>query len=168
MFYKVQTYCSECGTKLELKPLRDEGEVPYCPKCGEFRFPITNVAVSMIVLNEQEDQIVLIRQYGKPYYVLVAGYVNQGEDAEDAIRREVREEMGLEVEKIHFNRSHYYDPHNTLMLNFTVTTKGHVHENWEVDSYRWFSIEDARKNIRQGSLAHKFLEGYLTGQYDFS
>ena len=41
-------YCRECGTKLVPKELENEGIVPYCPSCGQFRFPQYNVAVSMV------------------------------------------------------------------------------------------------------------------------
>ncbi len=167
MFYKELNYCNECGTRLETRHLEGEGDVPFCPTCGEYRFPIFNTAVSMIVMNETEDEIVLIKQYGKPYYILVAGYVNKGEDAEDAVRREVKEEMGLEVIDVHFNRSRYFEPSNTLMLNFTVRTRGEVSSNREVESYRWFKKEETLENSNPDSLAGKFLKGYLTGTYEF-
>ena len=118
----------------------------------------------MIVMNEAKDRIILIQQYGKASYVLVAGYVNKGEDAESAAAREVLEELGLQVSSVHFNRSHYYPRSNTLMLNFTVTVPDEdAHPNWEIDAWRWFSLEEARKNIRPGSLAEIFLDGYLDG-----
>lgn len=85
-------YCRQCGTKLVPKELENEGIVPYCPECGQFRFPQYNVAVSMIVINEEKDEILLIQQYGKKAYVLVAGYVSRGESLEDAVAREVKEE----------------------------------------------------------------------------
>ena len=96
-------YCMACGTKLVTKHLDGEGEIPYCETCGEFRFPVFNTAVSMIVTNEDRTKIVLIKQYGRPHYILVAGYINKGEDAEDAAIREVKEEMGLDVTSVHFN-----------------------------------------------------------------
>ena len=46
-------YCRECGTKLVPRELENEGIVPYCPKCEQYRFPQYNVAVSMIVVNEE-------------------------------------------------------------------------------------------------------------------
>lgn len=51
----------------------------------------------------------LIKQYGKDRNILVAGYVNKGEFAEHALRREVREEIGLNVVSCCFNHSEYYD-----------------------------------------------------------
>ena len=65
---------------------------------------------------------------------------------------------------VSFNHSRYYPRSNTLMLNFTVTVpEENAHPNEEVDSWQWFSLEDARKNIRSGSLAEAFLDGYLDG-----
>ena len=88
-------YCMECGTLLHSMPHGEEGLVPYCDTCAAFRYPVFNTAVSLLVVDETEENILLIRQYGKPDYILVAGYVNQGEDAEDAARRELMEELSL-------------------------------------------------------------------------
>lgn len=159
----IQKFCPECGEALIERELEGEGIVPYCPKCRRFRFPMYNVAVSMIVINEQTGQILLIRQYGKPSFILVAGYVNRGEAAEHAVVREIREETGMTARRIRFNRTRFFEPSNTLMCNFTafVRDDSELHPNREIDSFQWFSPEDARKNIRQGSLAADFLNAYL-------
>ena len=91
-----------------------------------------------------------------------------GEDAENAAVREVREEIGLEAREVCFNHSHYFAPSNTLMLNFTVTVDDEeAHPNWEVDSWQWFPIEEARRQIKPGSPAEAFLNGYLDGVWHF-
>ena len=142
-------YCMHCGTKLRMREHESEGLTPWCDTCGEYRYPVFNTAVSMIVMNEQRDQVLLIRQYA-------------------AAAREVMEEVGLEVISARFNHSHYFAPTNTLMLNFTVTVRQpEVHANWEVDDWRWFPVEEARKNIKPNSLAEAFLNGYFTGEYPF-
>jgi len=161
-------YCMECGTLLHPMPHGEEGLVPYCDSCAAFRYPVFNTAVSLLVMDEEEENIILIRQYGRPHYILVAGYVNHGEDAEDAARRELMEELGLSALSVSFNRSHYFPPSNTLMLNFTVhVKKQEAHPNREVDAWQWFSLEDAREAIKPGSLARAFLLGKLDGAYDF-
>ncbi len=165
---KIMEYCMFCGTKLKEKELEGEGMIPYCESCKEFRFPVFNTAVSMIVTNKEKDKILLIKQYGRDRYILVAGYVNKGEDAEDAVAREIREEAGLKVAGYHFNRSHYFKPSNTLMLNFTAVVEDMtLSPNKEIDSYAWFSPEEAREHIAKGSLAEAFLLGYLDGTYHF-
>lgn len=156
-------YCYECGTKLVPKELEGEGMIDYCEKCKAFRFPIFNTAVSMIVQSPDKRKIVLIKQYGRDKYILVAGYVNKGECAEETVAREVMEELGVKVSEIRFNKSEYYEPSNTLMLNFSCvaeTEELNIAEK-EVDSAKWFTIEEVEREIFQGSLAHRFLSEFL-------
>ena len=159
----IEKHCRECGAALIEKELKNEGVVPFCPECGEFRFPMYNVAVSMIVVNHQTKQILLIQQYGKPDYVLVAGYVNRTESLENAVVREIKEETGMTVSEIRFNRTRFFERSNTLMCNFTafIENDAELHTNEEIDSFAWFSFDEARKNIRPNSLAAYFLNTYL-------
>ncbi len=156
-------YCRECGTKLVPRELENEGIVPYCPECEQYRFPQYNVAVSMIVVNEEKDEILLIQQYGRPSYILVAGYVSRGEALEDAVVREVREETGMTVSRVKFNRTQFFEKSDTLMCNFTAFVKdsSELDPNYEIDSYAWFTRDEARANIRPNSLAEWFLVSYL-------
>ena len=150
-------FCPVCGEKLELKECPNEGMIPFCSGCGDFRFPIFSAAVSMVVLNPGKDKILLIKQYGNDFYVLTAGYINKGENAENAVAREIREELGVS-----FNATEYFDKSETLLINFTaVLDSEELCINSEVDSFCWFSFEDAVKNIKPESLAERFLTGYL-------
>ena len=160
---KDQGFCPACGAKLIEKPLDGEGVVPFCENCAAFRFPQYNVAVSMIVRDEVSGKILLIQQYGRPSYVLVAGYVNRGEQAEQAVVREIKEETGMTVARLRFNRTKFFAPSNTLMVNFTayVSDAAALHANEEIDRWSWFTPEQARENIRPGSLAEEFLNAYL-------
>ena len=163
---KDQQYCPACGALLEERPLEGEGVVPYCPKCEAYRFPKYNVAVSMIVRDPASDRILLIQQYGRPSYILVAGYVNRGETAEHAAVREIREETGLTATRVTFNRTRFFEPSNTLMINFTAEIRdaAELHTNREIDCCQWFTREEARRNIRPGSLAEQFLDLWLDGE----
>ena len=140
-------YCSECGTKLIEKECGIDGLVPYCPTCKQFRFPMFNSAISTIIFNPTKDKILLIKQYGKDFNVLVAGYIIKGENAKETLIREIKEEVNL--------------MHNYAVVvdseDFKLTN--------EVDEAHWYSIEEARKQIKQGSLAHSFLERYLKKQH---
>lgn len=161
MAYKTQEYCTSCGHKLETKFLEHEGYIPYCPNCNDFRFPIFNTACSMIILDENQEHILLIKQYGQADYILTAGYISQGENAETTVTREIKEELNLETSYIRFNKSEYYAGSNTLMLNFIVVTKGQVNPNHEIDHWTWFTPEQALLEIKDNSLAEEFLKYYL-------
>ena len=160
----MMAYCMECGTKLKDRFLKNEGMVPFCEKCKEYRFPVFSTAVSMEVLSPDRDKVLPIKQYGKDRYILVAGYINKGENAEHTVAREVMEEIGLHVDEIHFEKSEYFPATNTLMLNFSCVAdsedlSGMSEE--EVDYCRWFSLEEAAEQIAEGSLAGKFLTHFL-------
>ena len=159
-------FCPECGSRLEDRELEHEGMVPFCPRCGEYRFPMYNVAVSMIVLDARAKKVLLIKQYGKDFYRLVAGYVNRGETLEHAAARELKEETGLTAESVRFNRTRFFEPSNTLMCNFTVAVKdpSELNPNYEIDSCAWFTFEEARQNIRPEILAGKFYNAWLEEQ----
>lgn len=159
----MEKFCRECGTELAVKELENEGFVPFCGKCGQYRFPMFNAAVSMIVINKANGKILLIQQYGKNRNILVAGYVNRGEELEHAAAREIKEETGMTVTSLKFNKTGFYEPSNTLMCNFAafVEDDSELHTNGEIDRFSWYDPEDARKNVVQNSLASMFLNNWL-------
>ena len=158
------SFCTNCGEELTQKYLENEGMIPYCPHCREFRFPMFNAAISAIVYNPAGDRIILIRQYGRDRNILVAGYINKGESAEHTLVREVKEELGLNVTAFTFNASRYFENSNTLMINFAcqVDSDSLEHMNQEeVDYAAWYTPHEAKEKILQGSLAQKFLLKWL-------
>lgn len=158
-----ESYCSSCGSKLELRYLKDEGNINYCPKCNMFKFPSFSTAVSMIVVNKDMNKILLIEQYNSSRNILVAGYVNIGESLEQAVVREVKEEVGLDVVEIKFNKSEYFPRSKTLMVNFIAVVAEetvYIKED-EVDVAKWFSNEESLCEIAQYTLAERFLKNYF-------
>ena len=162
-------HCYECGAKLEMKALEGEGMVPFCPQCNTFRFPIFNVAVSAEILNPQKDKILLIQQYGKKRYLLIAGFVNKGESAEHTLVREIKEEVGLNVLEYKFMKSAYFAKSNTLIFNFAcvVDSEDLSGMTKEVDSAAWFPFDEAKVRIsegvmEEGALAEKLLNLFLS------
>lgn len=155
-------HCVSCGTELVLRECPGEGQVPYCERCEEFRFPGFSVAMSTAVVNRDRNKVLLLRQYGRPGYVLLAGYVMKGENVEQTLVREVQEEAGLELSGWSFMRSEYFAPTNTLMMNFVSWTEEGEEAlraaPGEVDEAQWFSFEEALQAIRPNSLAESFLK----------
>ena len=157
-------YFSECGTKLVMKEKEHEGAHSYCMHCQAYRFPVFYTAVSMIVRNPDHTKILLIQQYGSPHNILVAGYVDKKEQLEEAVIREVKEEIGLSVTELSYNKSEYFPKANTLICNFICTAESEDLRgvsDWEVDKAQWFSEEEILRVVKPNSLAKRFLEAYL-------
>ncbi len=149
------TYCPDCGAKLDLKEIKDEGLIPYCSHCLKFYFPHFNVACSMIV--RYKEEVLLIKQYNANDYILVAGYLKQGESAEEAAVRELKEEVNLVGQVTKILKTKYFSKSNTLMINLLVdVVSKDVKMNYEVDSFKWFNYDKALINIKPNSLAKEF------------
>ena len=154
-------YCPVCGTKLYSKEQPHEAPALYCGRCGEYRFPLFSAAVAVTLLDEAGENMILIWQYGDPDPVLVAGYIDKGETAEDTVIREVYEELGMTVQAVSFLRSHYYAPSETLMFHYAATVKGKTAApNREVDDWKWIPVEHALGLVKPGGLAETFLLDY--------
>ena len=159
--------CYECGSKLELKELKNEGFIPYCPNCKKFRFPIFNTAISAVILNKDITKTLLIRQYNLGIDVLVAGYINKGENAESALYREIKEEVGLVPIYHEFQKTEYWPKSNTLLINFfCIVDDMNVTINEEVESYKWFDIEEAYNIVDKTRLVGKFYSYFYENNYN--
>ncbi|MGN0076012.1 MAG: NAD(+) diphosphatase [Parafannyhessea sp.] len=155
-------YCEVCGERLVLREQPEDGPRPWCPRCEAWRYPHFSVGVSMIVYHPDGRRILTIDQYGK-HGILVAGYVARGDDLESTVRREVREETGLELEAVAYNASRYFSPSNTLMANFVCRAKGSdVRPNaGEVDAAHWVDAAEVLDAMPEGSLARWFVQRHL-------
>ncbi len=154
-------YCPECGNKLILKESFNcgisDGMIPFCTKCNKFHFPMFNTAVSSVIYNRDYSKTLLVQQYGRGLNILVAGYVNKGENLEEALYREIKEETGLSVLSYKFNASKYYEKSNSLICNFIVRAEDeNLHPNSEIDFAKWYTLNEARAEIYKGSLAEEF------------
>ena len=152
-------YCQDCGQKLSLKFCNNEGLVPYCNECGEFKFPLFQTAVSMAVVNKTQDRI-LIAKHTNGNNLLFAGYVKKGESAEKTILREIREETGLSTVKYRYTRSRYHEPRNVLMLGFIVVVgDGDLKLNSnEILEAKWCDFDEALSIVEHESTAEYFLK----------
>lgn len=152
-------YCRECGQKLTLRFCENEGLIPYCEKCQSYMFPQFPIAVSMVVTNRAQDKILLAKHVEDEDFILFAGYIKKGENAEKTIPREIKEEIGLDVVKAKYMSSRYHAKKDILMLNFIVVVEDKpVKPNVnEIAEARWCTSEEALQLIRKGTTAEFFL-----------
>ena len=156
-------YCNVCGEKLTLMFKREEGLVPYCKQCAEYRFPHFSTAVSMVVTNRTKDKILLAKHIGSDEYILFAGYIKKGETAEKAVTREFKEETKLDTVKYRYMGSRYHEPKDVLMLNFLIMAEnGEISlDTNELTHAEWFEPEQALDIIKKDSVAQAFLKNAL-------
>ncbi len=167
MMYE-EKYCSVCGSLLVLKPCDGEVElVPYCDICKEYRFPKFNVAVCTAIFNKDKTKVLMMRQYGREKFNFLAGYINIGETVEEALPREMMEEMGMRPSSVKYLYTYYFAKTNTLMVNFLTTVDSEDlsgKSTSEVDEARWFTFSDAVANVIPGGGAEKLIN-HVKGEF---
>ncbi len=154
------TFCPHCGTKLIGKEIGDEGVIPFCEKCSIPLWDMFTTSIIAAVVNEY-DEIALLRQnyVSATKYVCVAGIMKIGESAEETVIREVKEEIGQDVEALEFISSYPYEKREMLMLGYKATVKKKDFKlSGEVDSVEWVRFKDALSKLREGSIGWQLVK----------
>jgi NAD+ diphosphatase len=150
-WHAVHRHCPRCGGRLE--PAQ-AGHVLVCSVCERQHFPRADPAVIMLVTDG--DRALLGRQPSWPEgrYSTLAGFVDPGESLEEAVVREVAEEVGVEVTDVTYFGNQPWPFPASLMVGFfarAATTEIRVDDD-EISDARWFSREDLRRGAGTGSL----------------
>jgi NAD+ diphosphatase len=114
-------FCGSCGSPNE----RSLSElVRVCPACGTTTYPRISPAVIMAV--RRGDEVLLARRAGaaRPFWSVLAGFVEPGETLEQAVAREVAEETGIAVEEVRYAGSQPWPFPSQLMVGFTARYAG--------------------------------------------
>ena len=110
-------FCPKCGTKLIN---HYENSTKECQKCQKIHFP--GIEPCIIVVVEKEGKILLARHIhrNQDIYACVAGFIEAGESAEQAVERELFEETGIKVKNVTYRGSQSWPFPDQLMLGFTA------------------------------------------------
>ena len=91
--------------------------------------------------------------------------LNKGESAEEALVREMSEEIGVKPIYYQFQASSYFEKSNTLIINFyAILESEEITPNHEIDEYSWYNLEDGFDAIKEALLAKKFFEYYMNNK----
>jgi NAD+ diphosphatase len=152
-------YCPRCGVATERIP----GEWgKRCPRCAYEHYPHLHPAV--IVLVRDGNRALLTRKTGwaPGRYGLVAGFVDNGECLEGAARREVKEEVGVDVAELRYVGSQNWPFPSQLMIGFVGRYAGGElsidHE--ELEDARWFPCDALPNRPSRHSIAGFILDHY--------
>jgi NAD+ diphosphatase len=168
-------FCGKCGHPTTQA---EAGNVRICEngQCRQSHFPSMDPAI--IVLVSSGEYCLLGRQqvWPKGMYSTLAGFVEPGENIEDAVIREVVEETGIKIKQIEYQSSQPWLFPSSLMIGFTAKSKNNkirIAKN-ELEDARWFSREEINDNLNQGlmrlplkiSIAYNLIkEWYDKGNY---
>jgi len=164
-------FCAACGHPTEAET---GGWVRHCPGCGIEHFPRIDPAI-IVALVDNRDRLLLGGQptWGKRRSVF-AGFVMAGESLEQAVQREVGEEVGLDVDRVHYFGSQPWPFPRSLMVAFTAHVENpdalHV-DGHEIVRADWFTRQQVRQAWDDGtidppppmSIARRLIDTWLRG-----
>ncbi len=159
---RTHRFCGACATPTA----HVAGErCVRCPACGQVAYP--RISPAMMVLVKKGNAILLARHTNSPtrFFTALAGFLEAGESIEDAVHREVFEEVGLKVRDVTYFGSQPWPFPHSLMIAFSAEyVSGEiVIDESEIAEARWFGPEDPFPNVPPlglsiaGHLIHAYL-----------
>lgn len=155
-------FCGRCGQPTE--PSTNDRSM-VCQSCKLPAYPRLAPAIITLVTRHDGEEALLARgvAFRAPMFSCLAGFVEPGESLEEALAREVREEVGVDVADITYQSSQPWPFPHSLMLGFRATWVGGdiVCDPTEIAEAAWFT-RDALPNIPPRiSIARKLIDGWL-------
>ena len=153
-WHRSMRHCPGCGSVLEAEMA---GWVLRCREEGTEHFPRTDPAVIMAV-RDGGDRLLLARNAHFPsrFHSVLAGFVEPGESLENAVAREVAEEVGVEVEAVEYVGSQPWPFPRSLMLGFRAWAPGAgalTLQEEEIAEARWFTREELAAALEAEEIA---------------
>ena len=159
-FSDTHRFCGICGAETN----RKEDEIAtVCPACGHIGYPVINPVV--IVCIRRDDTILLARspRFLPKVYGVIAGFVEAGESLEQAVAREVAEEVGIGIDTIRYRCSQPWPFPHSLMVGFTASyAGGTIRINpAEIEEAGWYSYDSLPTLPAAGSITRILIDQVL-------
>jgi len=163
-WYSEHRFCGKCGARMQHKI--DERAM-QCPECGALYFP--KISPAIIVAITCNDKLLLARNANFPegWYALIAGYVDVGETLEETVKREVKEEVGLEIKNIRYYTSQPWPLSGSMMVGFVAEADEHQSiciDNNEIVDAAWFSRGNLPNHPNNLSISGELIEKFEKGE----
>jgi NAD+ diphosphatase len=145
-WHKRHSFCSSCGTLTEL---RDGGYRRHCLSCGADHFPRTDPVVIMLPIFEDACLVGRNTRFPAQLYSAFAGFVEPGESMEEAVRRELQEEVSLKVGEVRYHASQPWPFPSSLMLGCyaQALSRDFKIDGHEIGDARWLTKDEVRARL---------------------
>ena len=145
-------HCSVCG---ESTRVARAGEMRSCASCGTDHFPRTDPAVIMTVVDDA-DRLLLGHNVARAegWFSTLAGFVEPGETPEEAVVREVAEEVGVVIDEVSYLGSQPWPFPSSLMLGYDAhaSSSSIDVDGAEITEARWFTRDELRRSVESGEV----------------
>ncbi|MGE5627248.1 MAG: NAD(+) diphosphatase [Solirubrobacterales bacterium] len=165
-WYENHLFCGKCG-----KPTKHSSNerMLYCESCGHREYP--SISPCVIVAVHDGNRLLLTKYAGRAYtrYALVAGFAEIGESLEQTVKREVKEEVGLNVKNIKFYKSQPWPFTDTILAGFYAELDGDDAITLQEDELSlgvWVEREDIPPEELKISLTGEMMEAFRTGEIE--
>ena len=166
---RTHRFCGACGAPT----LHVAGErCVRCAACGHMAYP--RISPAMMVLIKHGEAVLLARHTNSPtrFFTALAGFLEAGESIEDAVHREVFEEVGLTVRDVRYFGSQPWPFPHSLMIAFTAeyVSGDIVVDEQEIAEAQWFGPDDPFPHVppRGLSIAGHLIHAHLRSRANAS
>ncbi|MCR4755592.1 MAG: NAD(+) diphosphatase [Lachnospiraceae bacterium] len=163
---RTVAHCGVCGGTTS--PSKTERAF-VCDNCSHAAYPVISPAVIVAITNG--NKLLLVRNLRRPKNVrleLVSGYVEIGESFEDAVHREVMEEVGLKVKNVRFYKDQPWGISGAHMIGFYADVDGDdaiVRQEDEISEAKWYEREEIPEYRNRLSVGSEMILKFKTGEY---
>ena len=160
VWIRENRFCGVCGGRMETSALIPARK---CAACGFAAFP--RISPVCIVLVARQDEILLARSphFTPGIYSVLAGFVEAGESVEVCVHREVKEEVGIEVENLRWFGSQSWPFPHSLMLGFMADYAGGTltPQEEEIEDAQWFRRDNLPALPAPWTIACRMIQSWL-------
>ena len=159
-FASVHRFCGRCGTATA----RAVSErCMRCPRCELTVYPRVSPAIIVLVRRGAEALLARSSRFATGFYSTLAGFVEPGESLEETLRREVREEVGIEIANIRYFGSQPWPFPHSLMVGFVADHAGGdiVVDGKEIEDARWFRADALPPVPPRLSIARRLIDAWV-------
>lgn len=142
LWHARHRFCSVCGQPSQVA---DAGWRRACPGCGAEHFPRTDPVVIMLAVDGERCLLGRQARFAPGMWSCLAGFVEPGENIEEAVRRETLEEAGIRCGRVHYAASQPWPFPMSLMIGCYAEALDTdlVIDRTELEDLRWFSRDEA-------------------------